>query len=780
MDSTHAPGSPLFPPPEPLEYSEEEQKEIAEHVTWLFQERTRERRTRREEHLRYDQMIRGRVDEFSPRNGPWEGSANLHVQMPYWLWDAVEARLNHIVWSQTPLVVGRWEEDNDKQKMEVAAHQVEWNLGPRRMNMRPIWSRASKIRLAHGHSVTLFYYANVDHIFRTRTPSDVPEDFQWIGTTPVTDEEGNPVPVPTADQWDYKKRKRYQGPVAYPFEWDDVIAPDGCMNYQPNGPDNPGGADYVVMRQYEYLSSALSQAADGSNGNVGRYYEMLSEGRDETWWMNNIPGLPPGVRGDDTDDRKKQQRRIEGESAAAASGGGRKRKNPTMEVLMYWGPWHHPGLNRDTEMLFFVSRKPSIFLGGFMLSDVMYTGRRPLMEMHYQTFSNTINSMGICEIVDKLSEELDTIHNMRVDVGFATNMPWYFVRNTGGTRASQIEIKPLALIPVDDPSAVVPGGAPQNVTSFYHQEETLLLTIIERVMGVADLFLGINVQGGAAARHATGFMGTRQESEARMSNPIAQDVESFSNMAHILNDLEFQYGPEERRFRLHGQAHTVRRRDLYFDGTHDFRLGANIGMYSQQFRHERAMSDYQAFAQNPLVAQDLGRLWYLSADVLRSSGRSQAEIEMILGPRSALPAGDAKSPDQAVKEVIEGHYGPQGFPQPHPADDNQAFIQTIMEVMNSDSYAAMGRPGMQALGNYMMAHQRALMMKMQQQQLQQTQPPQQGGPQGPPQGPGASTEARANAQTSRAPAPEGFQGVYQQQTAPGPQATLPPPPANGR
>ena len=83
VDSTHAPGSPLFPPPEPLEYSEEEQKEIAEHVTWLFQERTRERRTRREEHLRYDQMIRGRVDEFSPRNGPWEGSANLHVQMPF-------------------------------------------------------------------------------------------------------------------------------------------------------------------------------------------------------------------------------------------------------------------------------------------------------------------------------------------------------------------------------------------------------------------------------------------------------------------------------------------------------------------------------------------------------------------------------------------------------------------------------------------------------------------------------------------------------------------------
>jgi len=530
-DPNEAKKSPLFPPADPLEFDSEEQEKIARTVVNLWDSRNRERSKRSADHLRYDQMIRGKVDEFNPRQGPWPGSANLHIQMPYWLWDALEARLSHLIWSQNPLVVGVCEEPNDFEKMEAAAHQVEWNLGPRRMNMRPIWTRASKIRLAHGHSVTMFYYADVDHVIRLRTPNAVQEDYQWYGTQPVLGDDGLPIKVPTPEQWAFRKQKRYQGPVPYPFEWDDVIAPDGCMNYQPNGADNPGGADYVILRQYELVSSALDKADDGSNGRTGSYYEMLTHG-DADWWEKHVPTSLPGVRGNESDMRVRQRQVIEGEAPQGSSS--RERSNPTMEILMYWGRWKHPVLKFETEMLFFVSRFPAKFLGGFMLSDVMYTGRRPLMELHYQTVSNTINSMGVCEIVDKLSEELDTIHNMRMDVGFATNMPWYFVRNTSGIKASQITIKPLALIPVDDPSAIVPGGAPQNVTTFYHQEETLLLTIVERVMGVADLFLGLNVTGGAAARHATGFMGTKQESEARMANPISQDVESFSNMCPII------------------------------------------------------------------------------------------------------------------------------------------------------------------------------------------------------------------------------------------------------
>lgn len=32
----------------------------------------------------------------------------------------------------------------------------------------------------------------------------------------------------------------------------------------------------------------------------------------------------------------------------------------------------------------------------------------------------------------------------------------------------------------------------QNVTSFYHQEEQLLYSLVERVLGITDLFLGVS------------------------------------------------------------------------------------------------------------------------------------------------------------------------------------------------------------------------------------------------------------------------------------------------
>ena len=764
-DASGPTGQSPFPPPEPLKFKREEQKSIADTVVKLFEERTRERESRTEDHLRYDQMFRGKVSEFNPRQGPWENSANLHVQMPYWLVSALEARLNHIIWSQNPLVVGHWEEPNDRHKVEVSAHHVEWNMQPRRMNMRQIWSRSSKIRLVHGHSVTLMSYADVDHIFRMGSE---PDDTYRQGSTPLAGKQG------------FYTKKKYQGPVAYPFEWDDVVAPDGCMNYQPNGPDNPGGADYVVLRQYELLSAMVSKAQKRGN-TEGQYYNMLSgEHPTKEWWMDNAPTSPPGIKGNEGDERTQQRQRMDGVNVQGHTTHGNAATNPTMEVLVYWGPWKHPRLNFETEMLFIVSRSPKNFLGGYLLSDVLYTGKRPLREMNYETVANHINSMGVCELVERLSEELDTIHNLRVDVGFATNMPWYFVRNTSGVRASQIKIAPLALIPVDDPQAVTPGGAPQNVTSFYHQEETLLLSIIERVMGVADMFLGINVTGGAAARHATGFLGTQQESEARMANPINQDAETFSFMCHLINDLELMYGPPERRFRLHGRLYTLRKPDLYFHGDHDFRLGANIGMFNQQFQAQRAQTEYSMFVQNPLVMQDMSRLWHLSAEVLRSGGRSLAEIEEFLGPVAALPTGDPKTPDEAMKEVVEGTHGEGGFPAIHPSDDNAKFVESITELLESPVFIAMGRPNEQGLLNYMQAQQQAHMAKMQQQMMaQQAAMAQQGGPQqgGPPQGGGASPMNRAMAQIGGGGATT--QDTYAAQTA-APTGTIPPPPTNGR
>ena len=156
-------------------------------------------------------------------------------------------------------------------------------------------------------------------------------------------------------------------------------------------------------------------------------------------------------------------------------------------------------------MVVFISRSPKKVLGAFRLSNLYFLGHRPLMEMHYQTVSTRFYSMGIMEIVKHRSAELDTINNMRLDVGFTTNLLFFFYRASAAFDPDEVELRPLKGVPVDN-IGDVQFAAMSNVTSFYAQEEQMLYTLVERVVDVTDLFLGISPTRGAAARHATGFV----------------------------------------------------------------------------------------------------------------------------------------------------------------------------------------------------------------------------------------------------------------------------------
>lgn len=731
--------APMFPVPEAIDFDEPEGADIATMVHSLYEDYGVAREAAEQNHLKYDQMFRGQVEEFSTRVGPWEGSSNLHVQMPYWLVDSINARMVHTIWNQNPLVQVEPEEDDDQEKASDVSNLLEWHLQPKRMNARSMWSRASKIRLIHGASVSMMSYVHDKYTFRVADPDEDPQEETVID--PLTgevmlDEYGLPVVRPAAPIGKIVTGTKYQGPVIHPLEWDEIYTTIDAMNLQPKRPGNPGGADWVIIRQYEVLS-LMDSKAEGANP---WYYAMHDDGRDAEWWQQNRPDQ---IRTGDTrsggqnNERVRAQDLMEGTNRSSAMArSDTERKNPEFEILTYFGPYKHPETGKDEEMVIFVCNKPRIFLGAFLLSDLIWTGERPLVEMHYQTVSNRFWSMGVCEICEHLSEEIDTLHNMRIDVGQATNMPWFFVRASSYIKPSEIELRPLAMIPVDDPRAVV-APQTQNVTSFYYQEEQLLLTLVERVMGVTDLFLGVNAQGGAAARHATGFLGTQQEAEARMSEPLSQDAESFSQMCRLMYAMEMQYGPQERSFRLKGADSSIQRAgltrdDLWLSGNYDFRLGANVGMFSQHNRLQRAQQAFQMAANSPITNQDMGKRWEAEAEVYQSMGYREKEVERFIGPKSAVTQGNPLSQDEENAQMAQFQFGP-GAPAPvHPGDDDQKHISEVEAFLQSDTYLALGMPNREAYMRHNANHYQAMARKQQEQQeammaqQQQQQAPQQG------------------------------------------------------
>lgn len=721
--------APQFATPEPLGLNDEEKDKVLTTITELYKDRTEERSSYNKQHVTYDEMFRGKVE--SGRTGPWENSSDLHVQMPYWLVDSINTRLVSGIWNQTPLVSGFAVEDDDQEVFKDASSLVEWTLQRKRMNARQSWSLISKTRCIHGMGVGYITYPKSTYLYRVAQDAF---GVQVENGQIALDEADNPISLKGPEV--LERSTKYHGPVVTPMEWDDMITPSEGLNLQPLTLDNPKGCDYVGLRQWHNLSLIWK-----NRKSTYTYIEEDPEAKKLDWWIDNSPSQDRSGDsvGANNQQRVRLQDRATGKSRSLSS---RKhpnnRPNPEYETLTWFMPWllkNEDGEMEEQECVFFVCLEPKMLLGAFRLSDINWRNTRPLLELHYQRVGTRLDSMGVCEIAKHLSSELDTIHNMRMDVGFATNMPFFFYRSTSTINPEKITLKPLKGVPVDDINDVRFPQL-QNVTSFYHQEETLLYSLIERVMGVTDLFLGVSPTRGAAARHATGFVGTQQEAMARTSEVLHSDADAFSFLCHLIYDLEIQFGPPARVMRLQGREGPLAKRqemsreDLWLRGEYDFTLGANEGMFSSYIRQQQAQALMQLKNTSPIIAQDIGKVWEVENEYISSLGKPNPE--QFIGPKTAVSPGVPKSPDEEAGEMTQMAYGP-GVPAPvHPNDNDQEHIDFDIRDMSSAEYMSLGAPNFEGRKAHVMMQQQQLIRKQQAAMTQAAAPPAQ--QQGPPNG----------------------------------------------
>ena len=284
----------------------------------------------------------------------------------------------------------------------------------------------------------------------------------------------------------------------------------------------------------------------------------------------------------------------------------------------------------------------------------------------------------------------------------------------------------------------------QNVTSFYYPEEQLLYSRVERVLGVTDLFLGVSPTRGAAARHATGFVGTQQEALARTEELITQDAAAFSQLCHLIYELEVQFGPEERLLRLQGKegplTQPLSRDQLWFRGEYDFRLGANHGLYSSMMKQQQAQALMQFAPNSPLIMQDPGRYWEFANFVLQSLGLPDPQL--FLGPKEASSSGTQKDPDEENGDMDQFLYGVDQPAPTHMNDNDQKHLQVHMDHINSNRYEALGRPNFAGHMQHIQATHMQMQQKQQMQQMAAMQPQSQPGAPGQPGEGGAQPNAR--------------------------------------
>ena len=233
------------------------------------------------------------------------------------------------------------------------------------------------------------------------------------------------------------------------------------------------------------------------------------------------------------------------------------------------------------------------------------TGKRPFAVADFHRRTNTQNPVGLVELMYTLQKELDTIHNMRVDFGLLSTLPFGFYRASSSMSQERIPLEPGAMIPVDNPQADVFFPNLGNRTSFGFQEENSLYSYIERMTSISDLSLGILGNQGSS-RTATGARITAGENNANLDVYLKRVNRGFKKMLKgVFEMLQMRIEPGFQ-FRLLGDDGanywaTVKSREE-IAGMYDFELESASAASNRSVQVDVASQIYQA-TQNMLDIQ---------------------------------------------------------------------------------------------------------------------------------------------------------------------------------
>jgi hypothetical protein len=239
------------------------------------------------------------------------------------------------------------------------------------------------------------------------------------------------------------------------------------------------------------------------------------------------------------------------------------------------------------------------------LRRVMPTGMRPFIKIDFHKRHGTTYGVGLVELLYQLGKEIDAIHNLKMDVGILTSLPFGFYRPTSSTPEEKFSIEPGTMLPLDNPGTDVYFPQLGNKTVFGMQEEQVLMSYVQRLTSVSDLSLGI-IGGQGATRTATGTRAILGEANANLDIFLQRMGRGFKVALRYLWHLLQQKVEKGFAFRVVGSDgkpcwyQVQDRKEL--EGMYDFEIDGNSANSNQQVRLETAQLIYQLTA-NPIDLQ---------------------------------------------------------------------------------------------------------------------------------------------------------------------------------
>jgi len=105
----------------------------------------------------------------------------------------------------------------------------------------------------------------------------------------------------------------------------------------------------------------------------------------------------------------------------------------------------------DEDVIVWVHLRSKKVTRATYLHRVHKSGIKPFVKIDFMKRQGQTYGMGVPEIMYPIARELDAMHNIKVDFGILSTMPFGFYRPASGVNPQKIEIEPGKLIPLNDP-----------------------------------------------------------------------------------------------------------------------------------------------------------------------------------------------------------------------------------------------------------------------------------------------------------------------------------------
>lgn len=596
------------------------------------------------------------IDNADVASGPWANASNLHIPITLTAVRTMHARmyaalmgiqppfalkpLDEAATVAIPLVEGVMtyalrEYVNNYNGIEAVVDQWIWN-----------W-------VATGTGILKNRWDKKFTRFMDAVPTPIPETV--LVENPETGQLEPQVKITVQDVEKPVTKKLFDGPIVETLLPEDVLIIGGKGEIQ--------DAESVTHRFY-MTRSELYSCADQGIFDADIVDEIL-EGQEDSGTNDQT--------GQIKQDRQQNAGIITEHTAADAD---------KFEILEIYCKYDSNDDGLDEDIIAWVHKNSRKVVRATYLHRVFKGGHLPFVKIDFLKRQGQTYGMGIPEIIYPLQRETDAMHNMRMDFGILSTMPFGFYRAASGVNPDKIQLEPGALIPLNDPQNDVFFPNLGNRTFFLEGEEANLLAHIERVISLSDINLG-RISGQGAARTATGVSAIVTENNANLDIFIKRMQRGWKQELRIIFQMLQQRLPPEMWIRICGEdgkmyPFRIKKEDIQFN--FDFDLDANSVNSNKAITREIAQQVYNLVL-NPLLIQ-MGivgpeNIYEASKNLLCSL--DVKDFARFIAKPSNVDA--FLTPEQEANRIIKGI--PVAI---HPAMNHEGFINYVTQIFNNEEW----------------------------------------------------------------------------------------------